>query len=404
LLDQRLESLGARRVSPRVDCDLDFDLAAGDWTDNIIEAVVEDASILEPAGPVTDHRHVQLRAVEKPKIVSRDQPFDANLLLSQKITGRDSSKDVRHVELDIEGSGLHYEPGDSLAVIATNPPQLVERVLRAIGQDGRSTVTIGDETLALADALMNRKEITALSRPAIDAVASRHFALQKSLANRDEFSRFLKSRQLIDLVSDYPRDWPAQAFVDNLRNLTPRLYSIASDPDVNPGEVHLTVSVVQYHAFGREHWGAASSMLATDVPRVPVYIEPNDHFRLPADGNVPIIMIGAGTGVAPYRAFMEHRREHGHRGDNWLLFGERTFSADFLYQLEWLRYRKEGILQRLDTAFSRDQKNKVYVQHRLIENSRALYDWLENGAQLYVCGDANAMAVDVHSALRFNPD
>lgn len=395
-LDERLAALGATRLAPRVDCDLDFDKPSAAWSGSVIAKANELSKV---AVPEQAHRQVALRAVAKPQTVSRDAPFDARLLVSQKITGQKSSKDVRHVELDIESSGIDYAPGDSLGIITTNPAPLVEQVLDAIGHDGSTSVTIGDETVALSDALLHQKEITGLSRPIIDAVAPNHFALAKALSDRQQFTRFLKTRQLIDLLRDYPRQWQAQEFVDSLRSLTPRLYSIASSPDANDGEVHLTVAVVNYKAFDREHWGAASSLLASKVPSVPVYVERNDHFRLPSDSDTPIIMVGAGTGVAPYRAFMEHRREHGHKGKNWLVFGERTFADDFLYQLEWLRFRKDGYLQRLDTAFSRDQKQKVYVQHRLEQHSREVYQWLQDGAHLYVCGDADHMAVDVNDAL-----
>jgi sulfite reductase (NADPH) flavoprotein alpha-component len=395
-LDERLQALGATRLAPRVDCDLDFDQPSATWSGSVV-AKASELSKLAVAEPV--QRQVALRAVAKPQTVSREAPFEARLLLSQKITGQNSSKDVRHVELDIESSGIEYLPGDSMGIIATNPETLVEQVLDAIGHSGDTRVNLGGESMTLADALSHRKEITGLSRPIIDAVAPNHFALAKSLSDRQQFTRFLKARQLIDLLRDYARQWQAQEFVDKLRNLTPRLYSIASSPDANEGEAHLTVAVVNYRAFDRDHWGAASSLLASDVASVPVSVERNDHFRLPADADTPIIMIGAGTGVAPYRAFMEHRREHGHTGGNWLLFGERTFSDDFLYQLEWLRFRKEGSLQRLDTAFSRDQRDKIYVQHRLLQNSRDIYDWLQNGAHLYVCGDADHMAVDVNEAL-----
>jgi sulfite reductase (NADPH) flavoprotein alpha-component len=401
LLDERLASLGAKRLAERVDCDLDFDEPSRAWTGRIVARAQElGKTTAQPA----EQRQVSLRSVAnsnvpKPLAVSRDRPFDARLLLAQKITGQRSNKDVRHVELDIESSGIEYAPGDSLGVIASNPEPLVAQVLDAIGQKSDTPVVIDGETVALSDALLTRKEITGLSRPILDAVAPRHFALAKSLADRKQFTRFLKTRQLIDVLRDYPRQWQAQEFVDTLRNLTPRLYSIASSPDANEGEAHLTVAVVRNRDFDRDHWGAASSLLASDVESVPVYVERNEHFRLPAETDTPIIMVGAGTGVAPYRAFMEHRREHDHRGKNWLVFGERTISDDFLYQMEWLRFRKEGSLHRLDTAFSRDQRDKIYVQHRLLQNSRDVYDWLQNGAHLYVCGDADHMAVDVNEAL-----
>lgn len=405
MLDERLAALGAARIVQRVDCDLDFDAPAATWTSNIIATARAAASGRDGIARLStvqgmQQRQIALHAISRPQAPTRDQPYVARILLSQKITGRDSHRDVRHVELDIEQSGLQFLPGDSLGVMPHNPPQLIERVLEAIGQDGAAAVTVDTESLALADALKTRKEITALSRPVLEAVSELHPELARMLSDRGRLGEFLKARQLIDLLGDYPRSWDAQEFVDTLRNLTPRLYSIASSDAANPGEAHLTVAVVQYTAFGRAHWGAASSLFAAETESVPVYVEPNDRFRLPADGDTAIMMIGAGTGVAPYRAFMEHRREHGQKGANWLVFGERHFSSDFLYQLEWLRLRKDGLLSRLDTAFSRDQRQRIYVQHRLLERSREVYDWLQQGAHLYVCGDADRMAGDVHAALQ----
>lgn len=393
ILDARLQELGANPVVDRVDCDLDYEAAAVEWTGNVVEraASLADAVALQPAS--------HLRAVSSTPLVSRDHPFDAEILVNQRITANGSSKDVRHIELNLEGSGIDYLPGDSLGVMPRNPPELVDRLLDMLRLDGQQEVTVDGESLALSEALTGRKEITVLSRPFLEAAADEHRNLQFIIADRDRLAEFFKSRQVVDLIGDYPRAWQAQEFVDALRNLTPRLYSIASGPDTNPGEAHLTVSVVRYEQFGRSHWGAASNYLAFGVPHAPVYLEPNDHFRLPADGDTPIIMIGAGTGIAPYRAFVEHRREHGQRGDNWLVFGDRNLSTDFLYQIEWLRYRKDGTLKRLDVAFSRDQQARVYVQHRILEQARRVYSWLERGAHIYVCGDADGMADDVNGAL-----
>lgn len=275
----------------------------------------------------------------------------------------------------------------------------MEALLDLLEIDGAEEVVVEGKSIALSNALTRHKEITGLNRLFLEAAASDHGKLQEIVGDRDKLTELFKTWQLIDIVARYPRVWQAQEFVDSLRKLMPRLYSIASSLDANPEEAHLTVGVVRYTQFGRPHWGAASSYLISGAEEVPIYIEPNDHFRLPVDGDTPIIMIGAGTGVAPYRAFVEHRKEHGHKGDNWLIFGDRNLSSDFLYQLEWLRYRKEGFLNRIDAAFSRDQSRKVYVQTRITQQAKQIYAWLERGAHIYVCGDAERMAADVNQAL-----
>lgn len=394
LFDERLRALGARPVVERIECDLDFEAPAEAWTGKVVDYAREHGAA--SAAPAT--RRAALRAVSN--LPSKDRPFAAEILLDQPITGRGSSKDVRHIELNLEGSGLRYLPGDSLGIVPKNPVPLVEAVLDLVKLDGTATVRVNDREMALADALTTRREITVLNRPLVERVAERHAALKGILEDRGQLQNFFETRQVIDVLADYPGEWEPQQLVDALRKLSPRLYSIASSPDANPDEAHLTVSVVAYEQFGRRHWGSASNYLVSEPETVPVYVEANDRFRLPADGDTPIIMIGAGTGVAPYRAFVEHRQEHGQRGDNWLIFGDRNFSSDFLYQLEWLRYRKDGILTRLDVAFSRDQAEKTYVQHRILERAREVYAWLERGAHIYVCGDASRMAGDVHAALQ----
>jgi sulfite reductase (NADPH) flavoprotein alpha-component len=394
ILDDRLRALGANPVVDRVDCDLDYETPAKSWTSRVVDHAVENATT-----PVSRVRAPHLRAVESRLLHTRENPFSAEILLDQPITGRGSSKDVRHIELNLESSGLTYLPGDSLGIVPQNPPQLVEALLDALALDGADEVTVEGKSIALSAALTANKEITIVSRPLLEKVAAHHDDLQPVLADRSRLTEFFHTRQVIDLFADWPVAWSAQELVDSLRRLTPRLYSIASSPDANPDEAHLTVALVNYEQFGRSHWGSASTFLTSGSGEVPVFIEPNDRFRLPADGDTPIVMIGAGTGVAPYRAFVEHRREHGHKGDNWLIFGERNFASDFLYQLEWLRYRKDGTLTHMDVAFSRDQQEKIYVQHRLREKARRLYEWLERGAHVYVCGDAERMAGDVHRAL-----
>lgn len=391
--DARLRELGASAVVDRIDCDLDFDTPSADWTAKVIDHVRESDQGASPS------RAPHLSAVPSALIYDRQRPFGAEILMRQSITGRGSSKDVRHIELDLEGSGLAYQPGDSLGVMPTNPPQVVDSILVATGLVGNETVEIDGEPGSLRDILSRSREITKLSRPILDTIAASNPRLRSILESREGFSDYLQTRQLIDVVHEFPIDWEPQQFVESLRRLTPRLYSIASGPDANVDEAHLTVAVVDYEKFARQHWGSASNFLIGGATHASVYVEPNDHFRLPINGDTPIIMVGAGTGVAPFRAFVEHRREHGHTGRNWLVFGDRNLCSDFLYQLEWLRYRKEGVLANLDVAFSRDQADKIYVQHRLLENGAAIFDWLENGAHFYVCGDAELMAADVDHAL-----
>ena len=313
---------------------------------------------------------------------------------------------MRHIELSLEGSRLSYEPGDALGVFVENPPQLVRELTKSLLLDGATDVSIGDESLSLENALQSRLEITTVNVGFLRVWAEMAEAepLRELLASGAEatLSEFLDRYQLIDVVHEFPAEVDAQPFVELLRALSPRSYSIASSLRANPDEVHLTVAEVRYQAFGSEHWGAASTHLVERLQegdKVNVFIERNKRFRLPA-ADAPVIMIGPGTGIAPFRAFVEERVEQGASGDNWLFFGDRNFDSDFLYQLEWQRHLKQGNLQRLDVAFSRDQRNKVYVQDRIRDNGDEVVRWIERGAVIYVCGDAKHMAGDVEDALR----
>ncbi len=398
--DARLADLGARRVLDIVECDLDYADAAGDWSRQIAAKLPK--LLKAESMPAVPH----LRAVATAPAYHRQSPFAAEVLVNQKITGGDSRKDVRHIELSIEGSGLAYEPGDALAVIAENPPQLVDDLMALLGLEPSDPVTVGEESSELALALQRHFEITSLHLAFLRdwVVLSGSNALTALLDDsaRDALGDFIERRQIIDVVREFPVSGiGAQQFVDMLRKLNPRSYSLASSLAANPDEAHLTVAVVRYEAYGQQHWGAASTHLADRLnvgDRVSVYVEPNSRFRLPAP-DVPIIMIGPGTGVAPFRAFVEERAEQGAAGDNWLIFGDRHFGSDFLYQLEWQRHLKQGNLTKLDVAFSRDQRRKVYVQDRIRENGAEVWRWLERGAVVYVCGDAKRMAGDVHDAL-----
>ena len=419
-LDARLAELGASRLFAVGEADLDIDSIALPWREQALgHAKTLLKTTAAPSATVTALRPHATSAY------SHDKPFAAELLLNQRISGREFKgvasfyrddlkyggvgKDVRHLELSLQGSGLHYEPGDALGVRHRNPDLLVDGVLQALELDGEAPVqgTLaqgGDESLPLREWLASRRELTRLSRPflASHAAQSRSAELNDLLAptRNADFAALLGSHQLVDVLRRWPAQWQAQELVAALRPLTPRLYSIASSRKRVGEEAHLTVDVLDYQAFGHAHVGAASGFLSTldEGDHAPVYIEANERFRVPADASRDLIMVGPGTGVAPFRGFVQERAETGASGRNWLLFGARHFNTDFLYQSEWQDALRTGELHKLDVAFSRDQAEKVYVQQRLRECGREVYDWLQNGAHFYVCG-AIAMGKDVHAAL-----
>ena len=332
--DARLAALGAERFASLVECDLDYEDPVSSWTHSVLAALPNLLDAGEMAAvPV-------LRAVDAVSAYDKSNPFAAEILLNQKITGGSSSKDVRHIELSLEGSGLTYEPGDSLAVVAENPPQLVAELLQELALDANALVSVRDQQLKLLDAMTKTLEITVVSLGFLkdwSALAdSEDVSSMLQSTDTTKLTNFIDNHQVIDVVRLFPAAVSAQQFVDMLRTLSPRSYSISSSLNANPDEVHLTVAAVRYEALGREHWGAASTHLADRMDegdKIPVFIERNSRFRLP-DSNVPVIMIGPGTGVAPFRAFVEERVEQGASGENWLFFGDRNFDSDFLYQLE----------------------------------------------------------------------
>lgn len=405
-LDERLAELGAKRWLARGDADLDIETVAVPWFDAAVAAAREALKPQAPLATVTPLRSLATAT----SLYTRDHPFAAELLVNQRITGRGSDRDIRHIELSLEGSGLQYEPGDALGVWPVNPPRLVEAVLCALELDGDRDITHGNETRPLREWLASRRELTRLSRPFIATHAAHAGSgeLNRLLApdNTAAFARLLADKQVIDLLLAYRAGWTGEELVAALRPLAPRLYSIASSAKAVGEEAHLTVAHIEYDVDGTSRggsrrWGAASDFLAraTEGDRLPVFIESNERFRLPRDATRDAILVGPGTGVAPFRGFLQERAATGARGRNWLFFGNPHARSDFLYQLEWQDALKRGELQRLDLAFSRDQEHKVYVQDRLREHGREVYAWLEDGAHLYVCGDAARMAKDVHAAL-----
>jgi sulfite reductase (NADPH) flavoprotein alpha-component len=407
IVDERLAKLGAKRLLPRVDCDVDFEKLAQTWADDALARVREHAEKLKPAaGPATAFVAAAPAAAPAPvvKELHRAQPATAEVLANQRIVGRGALREVRHVELSFPGLGELYKPGDALGIVHRNPERAIESVLRATKLDPRANVTHDGKTHTLFEWLRDEREITRIARPLLVAIQERSkadFAELLDTRNPSALTRLTATAQVADVLNKYPAEWTAEALVGALRPVTGRVYSIASSPAMVGDEAHLTVAVVGSDTDRKLLAGAASHYVVNTPAEsnVQVWIERNDRFRVPADGARDIIMIGPGTGVAPFRGFLQEREAAGATGRNWLFYGGRSLYHDFLYQLEWQQALKRKALHRVDVAFSRDQAQKIYVQHRLKEAGKELYSWLQNGAYLYVCGDASAMAPDVHAAL-----
>nr|WP_276539715.1 assimilatory sulfite reductase (NADPH) flavoprotein subunit [Paenibacillus polysaccharolyticus] len=401
--DKRLQELGATALVPRVDCDVDFDEPAAAWMNDVLASLSGAATT---AGAVTSEA-ITTAVSSGESEFNRTNPFKAEVLENLNLNGRGSDRETRHIELSLEGSNLDYEPGDSLGVFPENHPRLVDELIAAMGWNADEQVTVnknGDQ-VSVYEALLRHYEITAVTKPVAEQLAklSSGNELTALLANDSEFRNVMNSSDLLDVVQDYAlKGIPAAQFLAVLRKIPARLYSIASSSKSFPDEVHLTVRTVRYEARGRQRYGVCSVHLAERIEAgdtLPVYIQHNPNFKLPENPDTPIIMVGPGTGVAPFRSFLGEREETGAEGKTWLFYGDQHFSTDFLYQTEWQRWLKDGVLTKMDVAFSRDTEQKVYVQHRMLEHSKELYQWLQEGASVYICGDEKKMAHDVHAAL-----
>ncbi|HEZ3561004.1 assimilatory sulfite reductase (NADPH) flavoprotein subunit [Neisseria meningitidis] len=395
--DKRFEELGAKRLLERVDADLDFAAAADGWTGRIVARLKEEAAknrATPPAG---------LQTASEGRYCKAD-PFPAALLVNQKITARQSDKDVRHIEIDLSGSDLHYLPGDALGVWFDNNPALVGEILDLLGIDPATEIQAGGKMMPVARALSSHFELTQNTPAFVKGYAAfAHYEeLDKIIADNAVLQDFVQNTPIVDVLHRFPASLTAEQFIRLLRPLAPRLYSISSAQAEVGDEVHLTVGVVRFEHEGRARTGGASGFLADCVEEdgtVRVFVERNDGFRLPEDKSKPIVMIGSGTGIAPFRAFLQQRATENATGKNWLFFGNPHFARDFLYQTEWQQFAKEGFLHKYDFAWSRDQEEKIYVQHKIREQAAELWQWLQEGAYVYVCGDAAKMAKDVEAAL-----
>ncbi|QKJ88437.1 NADPH-dependent assimilatory sulfite reductase flavoprotein subunit [Paramixta manurensis] len=400
--DTKLAELGGERLLDRVDADVEYAEVAAQWRKQVVELLKKRLPAETPAVAAVTAAGSVDEVFSSPW--TKEQPLTASLAVNQKITGRNSDKDVRHIEIDLGDSGLRYQPGDALGVWFENDPALVQELVELVWLKGDEQVEVNGVTLSLTEALQQHFELTVNTPQIVEKFAhlSRNEALLALVADKAKLQQYAQSTPIVDMARQAPTELHADQLVALLRPLTPRLYSIASSQAETENEVHITVSAVRYEIDGRPRAGGASSFLADRLEEdgeVRIFIEHNDNFRLPANPATPVIMIGPGTGIAPFRAFMQQRENDGAEGQNWLFFGNPHFTEDFLYQVEWQKYVKQGLLTHIDLAWSRDQQHKIYVQDRIREKGAEVWRWIEQGAHIYVCGDANRMAKDVEQAL-----
>lgn len=401
--DKKLEELGAERLYERVDCDVDYEEDAEKWMANVINTI-------DSAPEGTQSEQVVSESIKsaKEKKYSKANPYQAEVLENINLNGRGSNKETRHIEFLLDNFGEEYEVGDCLVVLPQNDPALVELLMSTLGWDPGDQIQISEDgdTISLEEALTSYFEITKLTRPLLQNAAA-YFdneALEDKVQDSEWIQNYIEGRDFIDLLNDFPpEELEPEDLYQILRKLPPREYSISSSYQSLPDEVHITVGAVRYNIHGRDRSGVCSVQFAERIQpgdTVPIYLKRNPNFKFPKNGDTPVIMIGPGTGIAPFRAHMQEREEYGYKGNTWLFFGDQHFTTDFLYQTEWQEWLKDGFLEKMNVAFSRDTDQKVYVQHRIAEHSKEFNEWLEKGASIYICGDEKNMAKDVHQAIR----
>lgn len=401
--DKKLEELGAERLYERVDCDVDYEEDAEKWMANVINTI-------DSAPKGTQSEQVVSESIKsaKEKKYSKSNPYQAEVLENINLNGRGSNKETRHIEFLLDNFGEEYEVGDCLVVLPQNDPALVELLMSTLGWDPGHQIQISEDgdTISLEEALTSYFEITKLTKPLLQNAAA-YFdneALEDKVQDSEWIQNYIEGRDFIDLLNDFPpEELEPEDLYQILRKLPPREYSISSSYQSLPDEVHITVGAVRYNTHGRDRSGVCSVQFAERIQpgdTVPIYLKRNPNFKFPKDGDTPVIMIGPGTGIAPFRAHMQEREEYGYKGNTWLFFGDQHFTTDFLYQTEWQEWLKDGVLEKMNVAFSRDTDQKVYVQHRIAEHSKEFNEWLEKGASIYICGDEKNMAKDVHQAIR----
>ncbi|QGH36611.1 assimilatory sulfite reductase (NADPH) flavoprotein subunit [Gracilibacillus salitolerans] len=398
--DKRLEELGATRIHPRVDCDVDYEELADEWISEVIGILKKDA------GNNAETVDTQPSPAEQP-IYSKSNPYSAEVLDNFVLSGKGSNKETRHIEISLEGSNLSYEPGDCLAIYPKNDPALVQAMIEELKWNPEQTIPINKqgEIRSVQEALTSIFEITRITKGLLEKASTyfNHEKLQELVKDPEKVKAYIDGRDLLDLIIDYPpKQLDPTSIMHFLRKIPARQYSIASSYQANPDEVHLTLATVRYHTHGRDRCGVCTGEIADRIKpgdQLNAYVHKNPNFKFPMDEETPVIMIGPGTGVAPFRGYIEEREELELKGKTWLFFGDQHFRTDFLYQVDWQNWLKQGYLAKMDVAFSRDSDEKIYVQHRMQEKAKELFEWIEAGAHLYVCGDEKRMAKDVHEAL-----
>ena len=400
-IDKRLNELGAERISPRVDCDVDFSAPSQRWIKDVLKNLNLSTTQKQSNPKIT------INGSTKPAIkdlATRTNPVEVEVAELVNLSGKGSSKETYHIELLFDNDKITYQPGDALGILPVNDPALAESIMNRLKLKPGTPVTYEENSYTLEEVLINKTEINPLTRQNMEKYNELIHSekLTAILNDNGQLKKYLWGRDILDLLTEFPIKITADQLISILRKLQPRLYSLASSAALFPGEAHLTVEMINYHKNRRQRKGTCSSYLGERMgidTRLNVFIDQNERFKLPSDPEKNIIMIGPGTGVAPFRAFMQERETQNKRGKNWLFFGNRNFTTDFLYQTEWQQWHNNGLLDRIDLAFSRDQKEKVYVQHKMWQHSGSLYSWIKEGAYLYVCGDRQHMAPDVQQAL-----
>lgn len=399
--DVQLANLGAQRIKNILTCDVDFQQSDEQW----LREVILHFKSLSGGNKSQQLKEKKTYTLDKTVKFTKQYPFAAPVIEKINLHGRGSVRQTLHVELEVDTEKLAFEPGDSAGVIPVNSKALIEEVLKVTNLDANEVVKVNNKQYTLYEALYREFELSKITPDVIKRYLELipNNELQRIVGSPKALQTYIFGRDIVDLFEDYPAKVSSSQLVKVLKPLQPRFYSIASSKKSFPGELHLTVALVDYEQGGRNKRGACSGFLSevlTDDEHVPVFIESNLNFRLPSNPSTPIIMIGAGTGIAPYRAFIQERELNPNAGKSWLFFGNRNFESEFLYQTEWQQHLKSGTLTRMDVAFSRDQEKPVYVQHRMIEQSEDLYQWIQDGAYVYICGDMKKMAVDVQEALK----